>query len=80
MNLYRFYFHEKEKPISVEAMDRKSARIKLQEILPQLQDKGYFLDELLRETVEQLIDDVSEKIIKGKKHVWKENKWQLANH
>lgn len=79
MNLYRFYFHEKDKPILIEAKDRQSARIKLQEIIPQLKERGYFLDELARETVELLIDDVSTKTIQSKQHVWKNGKWQLVN-
>lgn len=79
MNLYRFYFVDIEKPIMIEATERRAARIKLQEIIPSLESKGYFLDDLCRESVEELIDGVSEKLIQGKKHVWKENKWLLAN-
>lgn len=76
MNLYRFYFIEKDKPISIEAHTRHGARIKLQEILPSIKDKGYFLEDLCRESVEELIEDVSTKIVNGKTLTWKNNKWQ----
>ena len=76
MNLYRFYFIEKDKPISVEAKTRHAARIKLQEILPSIESKGYYLEDLCRESVEQLIEDVSTKTVNGKTLTWKNGKWQ----
>lgn len=77
MNLYRFYFREIEKPISVEAWTKKSARLTLQKVIIPLESKGYFLENLVRETVEELIDGVSEKTKNGKEYIWKNNKWTL---
>jgi hypothetical protein len=79
LKLYRFYFNENLKPILVEAKNRFSARIKMQEIIEPLKDKGYYLEDLQRESVEQLIEGVSTKTIKGNKHVWTTQGWQLAN-
>lgn len=80
LKLYRFYFSENLKPIMVEAKSKYTARIKMQEIIETLKDKGYYLEDLQRESVEQLIEGVSTKLIKGKKHTWTTKGWQLANH
>ena len=44
MKIYRFYFTDIDKPIAIESMTKYSARIKLQEIIPTLEAKGYFLE------------------------------------
>lgn len=75
MNIYRFYFNHIDKPIKIEAHTKYNARIKLQEIIPQLESQGYYLENLCRETVEALLDGVSEKTIKGEKYIWKNNRW-----
>lgn len=80
MKLYRFYFSDSLKPIMVESTSRHGARIKMQEIIHSLEDRGYYLEDLKKETVEQLIEGVSTKLIQGKKHVWTQKGWLLANH
>lgn len=80
LKLYRFYFGENLKPIMVEAKTKQIARIKLQEVISTLENKGYYLEDLTKESVEQLVEGVSTKLIKGKKHVWTNKGWQLANH
>ena len=76
LKLYRFYFGENLKPIMVEATNKFSARIKMQENIETLKDKGYFLEDLQRETVEYLVEDVSTKLIKGKIHTWTTKGWR----
>lgn len=78
MNLYRFYFTDIEKPISIEAYTKKSARMKLQQVIISLESKGYFLENLIKETVEELIDGVSEKTSNGINYVWKNNQWRKS--
>jgi len=75
MKIYRFYFTDIDKPISIESMTKYNARIKLQEIIPPLEAKGYFLENLCRESVEEMLDGVTEKIINGQKMIWQNNKW-----
>lgn len=75
MKIYRFYFTDIDKPISIEAMTKYNARIKLQEIIPQLEAMGYFLENLCRESVEEMLDGVTEKNIKGQKFIWQNNQW-----
>jgi hypothetical protein len=50
MNIYRFYFTDIDKPIKIEAINKYNARIKLQNIIPDLESKGYFLENLCRES------------------------------
>jgi hypothetical protein len=75
MKIYRFYFTDIDKPIAIESMTKYNARIKLQEIIPQLEAKGYFLENLCRESVEEMLDGVTEKNIKGQKFIWQNNTW-----
>lgn len=75
MKIYRFYFTDIDKPIAIESMTKYSARIKLQEIIPPLEAKGYFLENLCRESVEEMLDGVTEKIINSQKMIWQNNKW-----
>jgi hypothetical protein len=75
MKIYRFYFTDIDKPISIESETKYNARIKLQEIIPQLESLGYFLENLCRESVEEMLDGVTEKIIKGQKYIWQNNNW-----
>ena len=76
LKLYRFYFSEGLKPIMVESVNKLNARIKMQEIIDSLEGKGYYLEDLQRETVEQLVEDVSTKLIKGKIHTWTTKGWR----
>ena len=78
MNIYRFYFSDCEKPISIEAWTKKSARQKLQQIIIPLESKGYFLENLIKETVEELIDGVSEKIVNNQKFIWRNERWMKS--
>jgi hypothetical protein len=48
----------------------------MQEIIDSLEGKGYYLEDLQRETVEQLVEDVSTKLIKGKIHTWTIKGWR----
>ena len=75
MNIYRFYFIDIDKPIKIEAINKYNARIKLQNIIPDLESKGYFLENLCRESVEELLNGVSEKKINNQKYIWNNNTW-----
>jgi uncharacterized protein YlzI (FlbEa/FlbD family) len=79
LKLYRFYFDDNLKPIIIEAYNKHTARTIMLENIISLKDKGYYLEDLKLETVEQLVENVSTKLIKGKKHIWTTKGWQLAN-
>jgi hypothetical protein len=75
MKIYRFYFTDIDKPIAIESMTKYNARIKLQEIILNLESKGYFLENLCRESVEEMLEGVTEKTINGQKLIWQNNQW-----
>jgi len=78
MKRYKYYFNGlEEKPISIEATNKESARRKLEEICndSRYKDKGYAIPNVIRETTETLVDGVSEKNVNGVEFIWSKNGW-----
>lgn len=77
MKRYRYYFNDIDKPISIEATNKMSARAKLEDICnsPAYMERGYSILNIRLETTETLVVGVSEKIINNKKHLWNGNTW-----
>jgi hypothetical protein len=79
MKRYRYYFNDIEKPISIEAMSRVSARSKLEDICnkPEYIERGYSILNIRLETTETLVVGVSEKTINNSPHVWDGQSWAV---
>jgi hypothetical protein len=77
MKRYRYYFNDIDKPISIEATSKVSARAKLEEICnnPTYMDKGYRIMNIRLETTETLVVGVSQKTINNKNFIWNGNQW-----
>lgn len=77
MKRYRYYFNDIDKPISIEATNKLSARAKLEEICndPNYMERGYKIMNIRLETTETLVVSVSEKTINNKKHIWNGYEW-----
>jgi hypothetical protein len=78
MKRYKYYFNGLEdKPISIEATNKESARRKLEEICndARYKENGYAIPNVVRETTETLVDGVSEKNINGVEFIWSKNGW-----
>lgn len=77
MKIYKYYFLEIDKPISVEAMNKHTARKVLEKVCNEsiYKDKGYVLTNLVRETCETLVEDVSTKDTKAGKVIWNGRGW-----
>ena len=77
MKLYRYYFDGCDKPISIEALNKITARAKLEEVCntQKFVNEGYTIINLLRETTETLVIGVSNKTIKNIKHSWNGKGW-----
>jgi hypothetical protein len=78
MKRYKYYFNGlEEKPISIEATNKESARRKLEEICndSRYKDKGYAIPNVIRETTETLVEGVSEKNVNGVEFIWSNNGW-----
>ena len=77
MKRYRYYFNDIDKPISIEATNKMSARAKLEEICndPTYMERGYKIMNIRLETTETLVVSVSEKTINNKTHIWNGKQW-----
>lgn len=75
IKFYRYYFKEKEKPITIEAISKQAANHALENLMPQLKQKGYLLENLLDVKVETPIVGVSVKKHKGKDFIWTTEGW-----
>jgi hypothetical protein len=66
-----------DKPISIEATNKQNARARLEEICnnPIYIERGYKIMNIKLETTETLVNGVSTKTIKNKKHIWNGNTW-----
>jgi hypothetical protein len=81
MKRYKYYFLGlDDKPISIEAMNRESARRKLEDICntTEFTQNGYAIKNLVKETTETLVDGVSTKVVKGHTFVWNQNGWSKS--
>ena len=77
MKLYRYYFDGLDKPISIEALNKITARAKLEEVCntEKFVNEGYTIVNVLRETTETLVIGVSNKTIQNIKHYWNGKGW-----
>jgi hypothetical protein len=77
MKIYKYYFLDIDKPISVEAKSKHTARKVLEQVCndPNFKEKGYILTNLLRETSETLVADVSVKETKTGQMMWDGRGW-----
>ena len=77
MKLYRYYFDGLDKPISIIALNKISARAKLEVVCnnEKFIKEGYTIVNLLRETTETLVVGVSNKTIENIKHYWNGKGW-----
>ena len=69
IRFYNYYFHEVEKPLTIEATSKQEARETMKSILPNLSDK-YRESKIIGETVTIPLLGVSEKVVKGIKYIW----------
>ena len=77
MKIYKYYFLDIDKPISVEAKSKHTARKVLEQVCndPNFKEKEYILTNLLRETSETLVADVSVKETKTGQMMWDGRGW-----
>lgn len=77
MKIYKYYFLDVDKPISIEAKSKHTARKVLEQVCndSNFKDKGYALTNLVRETCETLVADVSVKETKNGQVMWNGRGW-----
>lgn len=75
IKFYKFYFNEKEKPITIEAVSKASAYHHLEQIMPNVAEQGYELQHLVDVKVENPIVGVSRKKNQGKNFIWTTEGW-----
>jgi len=75
IKFYKFYFNDKEKPITIEAISKASAYHHLEQIMPNLTEQGYLLQNLVDVKVENPIVGVSKKKHQGKNFIWTIEGW-----
>jgi hypothetical protein len=77
MKIYKYYFLDIDKPITVEAKSTHTARKVLEQVCNEsnFKEKGYILTNLLRETSETLVADVSVKETKTGQVIWDGRGW-----
>jgi hypothetical protein len=80
IKFYKYYFDGQEKPVIIEAISKQSANYALEQIMPTLSDKGYFLQDLKDMKVEQPLVGVNKKQFKGKNYVWSVDGWIEDNN
>lgn len=69
IRFYNYYFHQVEKPITIEARNKQEARMIMKEIIEKLSDK-YRESKIVGETIVIPLLGVSEKMVKGVKYIW----------
>ena len=75
IKFYRYYFNDQEKPITIEAISKQAANHALENLMPQLLEKGYNLQNLIDVKVETPIAGVSTKRHQGKSFIWSTEGW-----
>lgn len=75
IKFYRYYFSDKEKPVTIEAITKQAANHALEKIMPELNAKGYILENLVDVKVETPIAGVTTKKMGGKTFVWTTDGW-----
>ena len=69
IRFYNYYYHEVEKPITIEARSKAEARDILRSIKDKLSEK-YANSKIIGESVVIPLRGVSEKVVKGVKYIW----------
>jgi hypothetical protein len=69
IKFYKYYFEGLKKPITIEAYNKKEARIKLNQIVDKLPEE-YRQRKPYGETITRPLKGISEKTIKGRKYIW----------
>lgn len=75
IKFYRYYFKDKEKPITIEAISKQAANYAIENLMPQLKAKGYKLEDLVDVKVETPVVGVSTKKNQGKNFIWTTEGW-----
>ena len=75
IKFYKFYFNDKEKPVTIEAISKQAAYHGLEQIMPNITEHGYELQNLVDVKVENPIVGVSKKKHKGKEFIWTPEGW-----
>lgn len=75
IKFYKFYFNDKEKPVTIEAISKQAAYHGLEQIMPNISEHGYELQNLVDVKVENPIVGVSKKKHKGKEFIWTPEGW-----
>jgi hypothetical protein len=70
IKLYRYYFNGKEKPVTIEAISKYAADHAMMQLIPKIEAKGYYRENLRDVKVETPIAGVSTKRVDGKILVW----------
>jgi len=69
IRFYNYYFHEVEKPLTIEAHNKDEARQIMRSIADKLSPK-YRESKIVGETVTIPLLGVSEKVVNGVKYIW----------
>lgn len=80
IKFYRYYFKDKEKPITIEAISKQAANHAIENLIPQLNEKGYKLEDLVDVKVETPVVGVSTKKHQGKNFIWTTEGWIEKRH
>lgn len=75
IKFYKFYFNDKEKPITIEAVSKASAYHHIEKIMPEIEEHGYQLQNLVDVKVENPIVGISRKKNQGKNFIWTTEGW-----
>jgi len=75
IKFYKYYFRDIEKPITIEALSKQSANHAIEQLMPQLEAKGYKIQNIIDVRVEQPIQGVSTKKHNGKNFIWTTEGW-----
>ena len=80
VRFYKYQIEHFDKPVTITAKNKQSARSKLVEVINKLY-KGSEVPKVISEIVEEPVVGVSTKIMNGKRYVWVGNKtpdgWKL---
>ena len=77
MKRYRYYFNDIDKPISIEATNKLSARERLEDICndPTYMERGYTIMNIRLETTETLVAGVSQTTQNNQTYTWNGHTW-----
>ncbi len=70
INLYKYYFRGAEKPIEIESTTKTQSLVMLEKIISRSRNEDYQITNIVNETVETLIPNVSTKVVKGETYVF----------